>query len=96
MKVILDNIKAAVSIGAALIALVVWTINYHGTLATTLEVNQQDFQRKLDTAELKVLLYTLHGVEKLGPVEKGRYERANLRLISLEAKQSSLLGVPSD
>lgn len=73
-----------------------WVYDYHGTLATRSDVNMNNLDGRISDVETVVLIYTLIGIEKLDPVSKGRYERANARLVNLEAERDKLLGPKSD
>lgn len=73
-----------------------WVYNYHTGLATSSELNQLNLDSRISSEETKVLIYTLIGEDKLDAVSKGRFKRANARLIKLEAKRDDILNVSSN
>lgn len=87
MNVPIGKIATVLGILSILSGFGVWMFNYHGTLATKQDVNMDNLDSRISDVETVVLIYTLIGVDKLDPVSKGRYKRANARLVNLEAER---------
>lgn len=89
-------ITSIIAVLAALGGFGLWFNDYHGAFATKDEVaklaskqdvNMNNLDGRISNVETKVLIYTLIGIDKLDPVSKGRYKRANARLVNLEAER---------
>jgi len=96
MQLPINKIATVFAIFAALSSFGLWAVEYHSKFATKEEVHLLSLDTRISVAELVVMGYQSKGLNKLNDVERGRYDRANARLINLESERDRAMGMGSD
>lgn len=92
----INKIAAIVAIIATVSSFGLFAVEYHSKFATKEEVHLLNLDTRISVAELVVMGYQSKGLNKLNDVERGRYDRVNVRLINLESERDKIMGMGSD
>ena len=96
MQIPINKIATVLGILTTFSVAGIWIYDYHSTLATKEEVHLLSLDTRISVVELVVMGYQSKGLNMLNDLERGRYDRANARLLTLESERVKATGLVND